>query len=119
MDMPKTATKPPPNDQYETDFYAWTQEQARLLRERRWSDLDLDNLVDEVESVGKSDKKISARWPRHELDRNHLRAARAARTTSEGQSEPEGVLSAGGRKFLPGSAPARRQGNRNRICAFS
>jgi hypothetical protein len=54
--MPKTATKPPPNDLYETDFYAWTQEQARLLRERRWSDLDLDNLVDEVESVGKSDK---------------------------------------------------------------
>ena len=54
--MQKTATKPPPNDLYETDFYAWTQEQARLLRERRWSDLDLDNLVDEVESVGKSDK---------------------------------------------------------------
>jgi hypothetical protein len=45
------------NSLYETDFFAWTQEQARLLRERRWSDLDLDNLVDEVESVGKSDKR--------------------------------------------------------------
>ena len=52
--MSDTATKPPPNDLYEADFYAWTQEQARLLRERRWDDLDLENLVDEVESVGRS-----------------------------------------------------------------
>jgi hypothetical protein len=55
--MQKTATKPPKNDLYETDFYAWTQEQARLLRERRWDDLDLENLVDEVASVGSSDKR--------------------------------------------------------------
>ena len=27
------------------------------MRERRWDDLDLDNLVDEVESVGRSDKR--------------------------------------------------------------
>jgi hypothetical protein len=49
-------TAPPRNDLYETDFYEWTQEQARLLRERRWDDLDLENLIDEVESVGRSDK---------------------------------------------------------------
>jgi hypothetical protein len=55
--MSDTATKPPPNDLYEADFYAWTQEQARLLRERRWNDLDLENLVDEVESVGGSEKR--------------------------------------------------------------
>ena len=55
--MTEVATKPPPNTLYETDFYAWTQEQARLLRERRWADLDLDNLIDEVESVGRSDKR--------------------------------------------------------------
>jgi Domain of unknown function DUF29 len=52
--MSKVAAKRPPNELYETDFYAWTQEQARLLRERRWDDLDLVNLVDEVESVGRS-----------------------------------------------------------------
>jgi hypothetical protein len=45
------------NELYERDFYAWTQEQARLLREKRWDDLDLDNLVDEVESVGSSEKR--------------------------------------------------------------
>src|ERR1051325_1158193 len=55
--MQKTATKPPPNDLYETDFYAWTQEQARLFSERRWNDLDLHNLVDEVQSVGSSEKR--------------------------------------------------------------
>jgi hypothetical protein len=53
----KTATKPPQNTLYETDFYAWTQEQARVLRERRWDDLDLENLVDEVASVGGSEKR--------------------------------------------------------------
>jgi hypothetical protein len=55
--MNKAVTRPPANDLYETDFYAWTQEQARLLRERRWADLDLANLVDEVEGVGKSEKR--------------------------------------------------------------
>ena len=33
--MSKIATKPPRNDLYESDFYAWTQHQAKLLRERR------------------------------------------------------------------------------------
>jgi uncharacterized protein DUF29 len=55
--MSKVATKPPANNLYEADFYAWTREQARLLRERRFDDLDLENLVDEVESVGRSDKR--------------------------------------------------------------
>jgi Domain of unknown function DUF29 len=55
--MSDTKTKARPNELYEADFYAWTQEQARLLRERRFDDLDLENLIDEVESVGRSDKR--------------------------------------------------------------
>jgi hypothetical protein len=55
--MSDAETKARPNNLYETDFYAWTQEQARLLRERRFDDLDLDNLVDEVASVGSSEKR--------------------------------------------------------------
>jgi Domain of unknown function DUF29 len=55
--MSDSEIKARPNELYETDFYAWTQEQARLLRERRFHDLDLDNLVDEVESVGSSEKR--------------------------------------------------------------
>lgn len=55
--MSDVATKPTANTLYESDFYAWTQEQARLLREKRWNDLDLENLVDEVEAVGRSDRR--------------------------------------------------------------
>jgi Domain of unknown function DUF29 len=42
---------------YETDFYAWTQEQVRFLRDRQWSLVDLHNLIDEVESLGKQQRQ--------------------------------------------------------------
>jgi Domain of unknown function DUF29. len=46
---------------YEDDFYAWTQEQARLLREaareRLNTPIDWENLAEEVESMGRSDAK--------------------------------------------------------------
>jgi hypothetical protein len=34
---------------YERDFAAWLDEQAAVLRARRWNDLDLPNLIEEVE----------------------------------------------------------------------
>ena len=44
---------------YETDYYAWTREQAAALRSmaaaRVDTKLDLENLADEVESLGRSD----------------------------------------------------------------
>lgn len=40
---------------YEEDFAAWLQAQAELLRERRFDELDIPNLVEEVESVGRSE----------------------------------------------------------------
>src|SRR5439155_24010268 len=55
--MSDTETRARPNSLYESDFYTWTQEQARLLRERRFDDLDLENLIDEVASVGSSEKR--------------------------------------------------------------
>lgn len=42
---------------YEIDFYAWTQEQAQLLRNQQWSKLDLPNLVEEIESLGKQQRQ--------------------------------------------------------------
>ena len=42
---------------YDTDFYAWTQEQAALLREGAVHELDLSNLAEEIESLGKSDRR--------------------------------------------------------------
>jgi hypothetical protein len=53
----KTAARAPPVDLYEADFYAWTQEQARLLREQRWSKLDVEELAEEVEAVGRNDRR--------------------------------------------------------------
>lgn len=54
--MADRAEAPARNSLYDTDFFEWTREQARLLREGRWQDLDLGNLVEEVESVGGSTK---------------------------------------------------------------
>jgi len=48
---------PPNTDLYEQDFYAWTQQQAALLRGGKVHELDLANLAEEIESVGRSDKR--------------------------------------------------------------
>jgi hypothetical protein len=42
---------------YEQDFYAWTQEQARMLRAGALAHLDIPNLVEEIESMGRSEKR--------------------------------------------------------------
>jgi Domain of unknown function DUF29 len=42
---------------YETDFYAWTQEQVSLLREQKWHQIDLNNLIEEIESLGKQQRQ--------------------------------------------------------------
>lgn len=41
----------------DTDFAAWIYDQAAALKEGRFSDLDIDDLVDEVESLAKRDFK--------------------------------------------------------------
>lgn len=45
---------------YDEDFAAWLQAQADLLRDRRFSELDISNLVEEVESVGRSEFRAFA-----------------------------------------------------------
>jgi hypothetical protein len=42
---------------YERDFYGWTQEQARLLREGRFAELDVTNVVEEIETLGRSERR--------------------------------------------------------------
>ncbi|MBW4620149.1 MAG: DUF29 domain-containing protein [Cyanosarcina radialis HA8281-LM2] len=41
---------------YQTDFYAWTQEQAKLLTQQQWQKIDLPNLIEEIESLGKQQR---------------------------------------------------------------
>jgi hypothetical protein len=44
---------------YDTDFYMWTQQQAALLRAGKLHELDLSNVAEELESLGKSDSNLS------------------------------------------------------------
>jgi hypothetical protein len=58
MQTPQTGETPGALTQnlYDTDFYAWTQEQAKLLRHQQWSQLDFLNLIEEIESLGKQQR---------------------------------------------------------------
>jgi hypothetical protein len=38
---------------YERDFYAWSLEQARLIREGRWDCVDRENVAEEIESLSR------------------------------------------------------------------
>ncbi len=48
--MPDLAT-------YDHDVVAWADEQAGLLRARRFELLDIDHLAEEIEDVGKSEQR--------------------------------------------------------------
>lgn len=40
------------NPLYDCDFVAWADQTVQLLREHRWEELDLENLIEEVEDLG-------------------------------------------------------------------
>jgi len=42
---------------YSTDFYKWSQEQAQLLRLGRFDQIDRDNMIEEIEDMGKREKQ--------------------------------------------------------------
>lgn len=44
-------------DLYDRDFYAWANEQAALLREGRMSGVDAANLAEEIETLGRNEKR--------------------------------------------------------------
>lgn len=46
---------------YETDVVAWANEQAALIRAGRFEHLDLLHIADEIEDVGKSEKRELAK----------------------------------------------------------
>ncbi len=41
---------------YDTDFVAWARDTAQLLRERRFEEIDLDALIEEVEGLARADE---------------------------------------------------------------
>jgi len=42
---------------YEADFYAWTNKQAALLRAGSFTAADIENIAEELESMGRSEKR--------------------------------------------------------------
>lgn len=42
---------------YDQDFFKWTKTQASLLKKKELEDLDIVNLIEEIESLGRNDKR--------------------------------------------------------------
>lgn len=42
---------------YEKDFYAWAMENAELLKQKKFEEIDIENIAEEIESMGKNDKR--------------------------------------------------------------
>lgn len=45
------------SDLYEQDIHAWTQQTAQLLRQHRFQDLDIEHLVEELETMSRRDRQ--------------------------------------------------------------
>ena len=46
-----------PDSNYDRDFYAWANEQAALLRAGKLEEADLEHIAEEIESMGKIEKR--------------------------------------------------------------
>ena len=42
---------------YEGDFYAWAMKNADFLRQKKFEEIDVENIAEETESMGKSNKR--------------------------------------------------------------
>ncbi|MBG1266871.1 DUF29 domain-containing protein [Nostoc sp. WHI] len=45
---------------YDQDFYLWIETTAKQLKEGRFSEVDLENLIEEIECMGRSEKHALA-----------------------------------------------------------
>ncbi len=45
------------NNAYSIDFNSWTVQTAQLLRDQRWSEIDTEHLIEEIEDLGKRDRR--------------------------------------------------------------
>lgn len=46
-----------PSLEYDKDFFKWTDSQAKLLKKGKFVELDIDNLIQEIESLGRTEKR--------------------------------------------------------------
>jgi hypothetical protein len=48
---------PKVSEVYNQDFYAWAMQNAQLLRQGRLSEIDIEHIAEELESMGKSERR--------------------------------------------------------------
>jgi uncharacterized protein DUF29 len=64
---------------YDLDFYAWTKGQAALLRAGRLSEADLENIAEEIEALGRAERRSLASHVRTVIE--HLMKLQASPAT--------------------------------------
>jgi len=47
---------------YETDFYYWALHNAQLLKEGKFSELDVEHLIEELEDMGNNRQELASRF---------------------------------------------------------
>ncbi|MBS0656109.1 MAG: DUF29 domain-containing protein [Verrucomicrobia bacterium] len=55
--IPVTVLTEKTASEYEKDFYKWTLDQSKLLKKGDYTKLDIENLIEEIESLGRSEKR--------------------------------------------------------------
>ncbi len=93
------ASGPHARASYETDVHGWAMQQAESLRLRRFHELDIENLADEVEAVARQERKeLVSRLSlvyQHLLKWDHQRERRSAswaRTIREQRTQVSELL---------------------------
>jgi hypothetical protein len=63
--QPWPSKGPPTKADYDRDVFLWSQEQGRLLRAGRFAELDIGHLAEEIEGMGKNQRRdLAARMAR-------------------------------------------------------
>jgi hypothetical protein len=47
----------PMKNLYDKDFYQWTQPTVQMIKEKKYNLIDWDNLIEEIETLGRSEKR--------------------------------------------------------------
>lgn len=114
----------PPAALYDEDFVRWSEDQARALAERHLDALDLDNLAEEIDSLGRAQKNelssrlvvLLAHLPKRQIQpewRSH-----SWQTTTGGQrTHVEGLLATSPSLRGPPDRPPDRAYRRSRRTA--
>ena len=113
------------NSLYDRDFYAWANEQAALLRAGRLTEADIENIAEEIDSMGRSEKRelinrlavllvasaevaIPAGTTRQQLAADHRGTTLSPGGSPERQPQPEVPALAGDARMPTSSLSCRR-----------